>query len=200
MVAKYRFKQGNHTHPIFDDKGKLTGRKKLEPGDVVDLTDQQFINWADRFEPVDQSKDDDQNKGDKGTQIVTPIDQTRFTLTAGPGRAAVDTDGGDRDDNKVVISDDQLMNQDLSDLTDQDNQESDGDIETATTTDNSPSTTSTNTSDIDTSAMTVPAVKQIIANSTSREEVKAILAYERVNLQRAGVITAAESRLQQLDK
>lgn len=52
-MAKFQYtgKAGRHTHSGKDAQGAVAS-KKLNPGDVVDLTSEQAKAFADRFQPA----------------------------------------------------------------------------------------------------------------------------------------------------
>ena len=52
-MAKYRFKQGAGKHRMAVKNGSKTEYRLLKPGDVVELSDDQFIACADKFEKDD---------------------------------------------------------------------------------------------------------------------------------------------------
>ena len=56
-MAKYRFKKGAGKHRTTVKNGAKTGYRLLVPGEVVELSDEQYQACKDKFEPTDQIDD-----------------------------------------------------------------------------------------------------------------------------------------------
>jgi hypothetical protein len=197
-TSQYKLREGfRHFVSVTDEKGAVVSSRRMEAGETVELDDDRVreANLLDRFEKVEGGEDK--------TVVSIPPDPTRFTRSEkSDHQVAVVTEG---DGDETVLSDsDEDINEGAP--TEGTNRElvngaglapaGPGGAAAGTSAANSTSAPANQS----VGEMTVPQAKTYINSLGTKVEVRKVLDYEKANLQRQGVITAAETRMQQLDK
>jgi len=184
-TSQYKLREGfRHFVSVTDDKGAVVSSRRMEAGENVELDDDRVreANLLDRFEKVESE--------DK-TVVSVPPDPTRFTRSEKSDHQVAVVTEGDGDETVLSDSDDDINEGAPTEGT---NREL---VSGAAPVTRSPASPGPATA---VGEMTVPQAKTHINSLGTKAEVRAVLDYEKANLQRQGVITAAETRMQQLDK